>query len=77
MTAPSVEAMRVYDAMAALEATHDGWPVPLRLVTREAGLAAKSTAHAHLDALVRVGLIEKSPFPGGGYRTTNRNGGRP
>lgn len=65
---PTAAETRVYDAMAELEAEHDGWPVTLEAVARRLGLAAKSTVHAHAEQLVRVGLVERSPFPKGGYR---------
>jgi DNA-binding IscR family transcriptional regulator len=65
---------RVYDAMVELEDANDGWPVPIESVTQAVGLASKSTTLNHLQALVRAGVVEKSPFAKGGYRVKREKG---
>lgn len=47
----------------------DGWPVGVREVMRELGIASPSTVHAHIGALERAGALERNPR-GDGWRET-------
>jgi DNA-binding IclR family transcriptional regulator len=45
------------------------WPASVRDVMAAAGLSSTSTAHAHLERLVRAGLVVKGRM---GYRAVNQ-----
>jgi predicted transcriptional regulator len=59
---------RVLAALADLERQHDGWTIPIRVIASHLGLSTPGPVHMHLRWLTHEGLVERSPFPKGGYR---------